>query len=150
MPPSDAYLESITIGERKPLNGSIEISQYNTEWPALFDLAAARVTKALDDRVRLLEHVGSTSVPGLAAKPIIDMLLAVDDSAQELAYVPRLEGQGYVLRIRETEWFEHRLLLLTEGTQVWQLHVFSEGCEEIDRMLKFRDRLRTNEEDRIL
>ena len=63
----------------------------------------------LGDRVRLLEHAGSTSVPGLAAKPIIDMVLAVADSADEAAYVPSMEAAGYVLRIREPDWHQHRL-----------------------------------------
>ena len=81
----------------------------------------------------LLEHTGSTSVPGLAAKPIIDMTLAVPDSADEDAYLPELEAAGYVLRIREPDWFEHRVFKGPD-TNV-NLHVFSDDCPEIDRML---------------
>ena len=92
-------------------------------------------------RVLRLEHVGSTSIPGLAAKPIIDIVLVVADSADEAAYVPALEAAGYVLRIREPGWFEHRVLNGPD-TKV-NLHVFSDGCPEIGRMLAFRDRLRT-------
>ena len=96
----------------------------------------------------LLEHVGSTSIPGLSAKPIIDMVLAVDDSTDEISYVAPLVAAGYVLRIREPEWFEHRLLKspVIDGN----IHVFSQGCEEIDRMLAFRDRLRSSDADRKL
>ena len=93
-----------------------------------------------------LEHAGSTSVPTLPAKPIIDIALEVPDSTDEAAYVPDLEEAGYVLRIREPDWFEHRLFKGPD-TNV-NLHVFSASCEETDRMLLFRDWLRTNAADR--
>lgn len=93
-----------------------------------------------------IEHVGSTSVPGLCAKPIIDILLVVADSADELSYVPALEEAGYKLKIREPDWSEHRLFKGPD-TDI-NLHVFSEGASEIDRMLRFRDWLRSNENDR--
>jgi GrpB-like predicted nucleotidyltransferase (UPF0157 family) len=96
----------------------------------------------------LLEHVGSTSVPGLSAKPIIDMVLAVTDSADEASYVRPLEEKGYTLRIREPDWYEHRLLKSPEIAG--NLHVFSAGCPEIERMVLFRDWLRTHDEDRLL
>ena len=99
-------------------------------------------------RALLVEHAGSTSVPHLAAKPIIDIVLAVPDSPDEDDYVPALEAAGYRLRIREPDWFEHRLLKKADPSA--NLHVFSAGCEEIDRMLAFRDQLRTNEADREL
>jgi GrpB-like predicted nucleotidyltransferase (UPF0157 family) len=141
-------LRAVTIGELQPLAKAVELVPYDPEWPALFEREAERVRAALGELVRLLEHTGSTSVPGLAAKPIIDMTLAVPDSAEEEAYVPQMEQAGYVLRIREPDWFEHRLFKGPE-TSV-NLHVFSEGSPEIDRMLRFRDRLRTNSADREL
>jgi GrpB-like predicted nucleotidyltransferase (UPF0157 family) len=95
-----------------------------------------------------IEHAGSTAVPGLAAKPVIDMLLELADSRDEEAYVPALEGAGYVLRIRETGWFEHRMFKGPEAET--NLHVFSCRCPEIDRMLTFRDWLRGNAADRDL
>ena len=94
----------------------------------------------------LLEHVGSTSVPGLSAKPIIDIVLAVANSADESSYVPLLEEKGFVLRIREPDWFEHRVLKTPDIAG--NLHVFSVGCEEIDRMLAFRNWLRSDDDDR--
>jgi GrpB-like predicted nucleotidyltransferase (UPF0157 family) len=87
-------------------------------------------------------------VPGLPAKPVIDIALEVPDSADEPAYVPDMETAGYVLRIREPEWFEHRVFKGPD-TNV-NLHVFSAGCEEVERMLLFRDRLRSNAADREL
>ena len=81
-------------------------------WPAAFQREATRIRALLAEAVRLLEHVGSTSVPGLAAKPIIDILLVVQDSSDEAAYVPRLESGGYVLRIREPDWHESADLFL--------------------------------------
>lgn len=85
-------------------------------------------------------------MPGLCAKPIIDILLVVADSADELSYVPALEEAGYKLKIREPDWSEHRLFKGPD-TDI-NLHVFSEGASEIDRMLRFRDWLRSNENDR--
>jgi GrpB-like predicted nucleotidyltransferase (UPF0157 family) len=95
-----------------------------------------------------VEHAGSTSVPGLAAKPIIDIVLVVASSADEPAWLPDLERAGYELRIREPGWFEHRVLK-GGGTNV-NLHVFPAGCEEVARMLLFRDHLRRNAGDRAL
>lgn len=107
-----------------------------------------RIGAALGDQALRIEHAGSTAVPGLAAKPIIDIVLIVADSADESAYVPLLEAAGYRLRIREPHWFEHRMFKRLEPEV--NLHVFSAGCPEVDRMLAFRDWLRTNPADREL
>jgi GrpB-like predicted nucleotidyltransferase (UPF0157 family) len=96
----------------------------------------------------MVEHVGSTSVPGLVAKPIIDILLAVANSANEASYVPALEAAGYVLRIREPDWYEHRLFKGPD-TNI-NLHVFTQGSEEIRKTMMLRDWLRTNKADREL
>ena len=95
-----------------------------------------------------IEHVGSTSVPGLAAKPIIDILLVVANSALETEYVPALEAAGFELRIREPGWHQHRMFQVPQRNV--NLHVFSTGCTEIERMLAFRDWLRSNASDREL
>jgi GrpB-like predicted nucleotidyltransferase (UPF0157 family) len=87
-------------------------------------------------------------VPGLAAKPVIDIMLMVSDSSDESAYLLTLESAGYKLRIREPNWFEHRMFKGPD-TDV-NLHVFSLGCAEVDRMLMFRDWLRGNPADRDL
>ena len=139
-------LQAITIEKVIPHNGPITLAEYNPSWPALFAREAARIRAVLGDAAVRVEHVGSTSVPGLAAKPVIDILLAVPDSAGEQAYAPALEAAGYVLRIREPDWFEHRLFTGPDTTI--NLHVFTVGAAEIDRMLLFRDRLRANDADR--
>ncbi len=72
-----------------------------------------------------VEHVGSTSVPGLAAKPVIDIVLVVSDSADEAGYVPDLEAAGYALQFREPDWYEHRFL--RDHDPDVQLHVFTVG-----------------------
>jgi GrpB-like predicted nucleotidyltransferase (UPF0157 family) len=144
----DAEIQAFTIGEVKPHNAPITLVEYDPEWPELFRREDERIRSILGDRVRLLEHTGSTSVPGLAAKPIIDMTMAVPDSSDEPAYVPPMEAAGYVLRIREPDWHEHRLFKGPD-TNV-NLHVFTEGSVEIGRMLAFRDRLRAHDDERLL
>ncbi len=114
----------------------------------MFAREAECIRHALDESVLQLEHVGSTSVPGLAAKPRIDILLVVRDSSDEPSYVPPLEAVGYSLQIREPDWHEHRVLKRTDADV--NVHVFPSGCVEIDRMIRFRDWLRTNAEDRAL
>jgi GrpB-like predicted nucleotidyltransferase (UPF0157 family) len=139
-------LEKITIGGPQPLTAPIEIRESDPAWPALYELEEARIRAILGDRVGRIEHVGSTSVPGLPAKPIIDIGLEVPSSAAEERYVPELEAAGYALRIREPDWFEHRVFKGPDTDA--NLHVFSAGCEELDRMILFRDRLRSDAADR--
>ena len=139
-------LQATRIGKVIPHDAPITLAEYDPQWPALYDREAARIRAVLGDTAMRVEHVGSTSVPGLAAKPIIDILLAVPDSADEQTYVPALQATGYVLRIREPDWFEHRLFKGPD-TNI-NLHVFTVGAAEIDRMLLFRDRLRADDADR--
>jgi GrpB-like predicted nucleotidyltransferase (UPF0157 family) len=145
---TEEQIRAVTIGELAPLSAPIRLVDYDPDWPERFRREADRIRAVLFDRVLLLEHVGSTAVPGLPAKPIIDMLLVLANSAHEPAYVPAMEGAGYVLRIREPDWNEHRLFKGPESNI--NLHVFSSGCPEIARMLAFRDWLRTNTSDRDL
>ncbi|MFI0423571.1 GrpB family protein [Spongiactinospora sp. 9N601] len=143
---SDADVQKYRLGPVRPHNAPVHLAEYDPRWPELFAREAERVRSVLGGTALRVEHVGSTSVPGLCAKPIIDMLLVVPDSADESAYVPPLEAAGYRLWIREAEWLEHRLLKGPD-TDI-NMHVFSEGVGEIDRMLRFRDRLRADEADR--
>jgi len=145
-PASDEELQKITVGERKPHNAPITLVEYDPSWPELFEREANRVRSALGGNALRVEHAGSTSVPGLCAKPIIDMLLVVADSADESSYVPALEAAGYTLRVREPDWFEHRMFKGPD-TDI-NLHVFTEGASEVERMLRFRDWLRANDTDR--
>jgi len=147
-PDADARVQASAVGEIRPLDGPIELAEYDPAWPAWFLREAARVRSALGDRAVMVEHVGSTSVPGLVAKPRIDILLIVPDSADEAGYVPDLEGVGYRLVIREPDWHEHRVFKGPDTDT--NIHVFSPGCSEIERMVGFRDWLRTHAADREL
>lgn len=143
---SDAVLRAATVGPLEPHDAPIDLRDYDPRWPQLFAAERDRLRAALGDTALLIEHVGSTSVPGLAAKPVIDIVLAVPDSADEPAYLPWLVAAGYALRIREPKWFEHRLFKGPD-TDV-NVHVFSVGTPEIDRMIRFRDHLRHDAADR--
>jgi GrpB-like predicted nucleotidyltransferase (UPF0157 family) len=126
----------------------VVIVAYDPQWAELFEREAVRIRGVLAGRALQIEHVGSTSVPGLPAKPVIDIVLVVTDSADEAAYVPVLAAAGYQLHLRETQWYEHRMFNGPD-TDI-NLHTFSAGCPEIDRMLMFRDWLRANPTDRQL
>jgi GrpB-like predicted nucleotidyltransferase (UPF0157 family) len=147
---SEEQIQAATVGEITPLTAPIVLAEYDPGWPGLFAREEGRIRAALGDRVLRLEHTGSTSVPGLAAKPIIDMTMVVADVTDEAAYVADLEAAGYVLRIRENEpdWFDHRVFKGPD-TNV-NLHVFSLGCAELERMVGFRDWLRSHDDDRDL
>jgi GrpB-like predicted nucleotidyltransferase (UPF0157 family) len=145
---TEAELRAVTIGALQPLVGKVLIVEYDPNWPQQFALEASKIRAAMGEGALLLEHVGSTSVPGLAAKPILDILLIVANSADEASYVPALEHAGYVLRIREPEWFEHRVLKGADPAV--NMHVFSPGCAETERMLLMRNWLRAHDDDREL
>jgi GrpB-like predicted nucleotidyltransferase (UPF0157 family) len=124
------------------------IADYDPGWPGQFAEESDRIRMVLGPRALRIEHVGSTSVPDLAAKPVIDILLVVTDSADEGGYASRLESAGYRVVIREPDWHQHRMLKGPD-TDI-NLHVFSADCPEIDRMLSFRDWLRCHDTDRTL
>jgi GrpB-like predicted nucleotidyltransferase (UPF0157 family) len=145
---TEEEIKASFVGEVKQLTDKILVADYDPDWPRLFVREAARVRGTLGDRVLLLEHTGSTSVPGLAAKPRIDMCLAVADSGDESTYLTDLETAGYRLAVREPDWHEHRVFKGPD-TDI-NLHVFTIGSPEIDRILVFRDWLRTHDDDREL
>ena len=142
-PMTDEQIIAATVGERRVHGGPMHLADYDPSWPELFSRHAERIAAALGERALTIEHVGSTSVPGLSAKPTIDILLVVADSADEETYLPALIAAGYVLRIREPDWDEHRMLVDRDRTA--QVHVHPDGSPEIERFLLFRDRLRTNQ-----
>ena len=144
----DAYLDQITGGNVQLLTKPIEIREYDPEWPRLYAREEERIRLVLGDRVVRIEHAGSTSVPGLPAKPIVDIVLEVPDSGDEPSYVPDMEAAGYRVVIREPEWYEHRVVKGPD-TNV-NLHTFTAGCEEVDMMQLFRDHLRGSADDREL
>lgn len=126
----------------------VVLVEYDDRWPLLFRAQERRIRSALGDVAIAVHHAGSTSVPGLAAKPVIDVVLEVPDAADETPYAPGLEAAGYLFALREPEWLEHRLF--KDRDPRVNLHVFGAGCPEVARMLAFRDRLRTDRADRLL
>jgi GrpB-like predicted nucleotidyltransferase (UPF0157 family) len=139
-------LKKVTIGSPEKLTGKIVLEEYDPAWQTIYLKEQKKIMEALPACAGRVEHVGSTSVPGLCAKPIIDILLLVPDAENESSYVPALENAGYILRIREPDWYQHRMFLGSHPAV--HIHVFSDGCEEAERMIRFRDWLRTHEEDR--
>jgi GrpB-like predicted nucleotidyltransferase (UPF0157 family) len=131
-----------------PAVARVEVVDPDPTWPTSYELLRERVTTALGDRALAIEHVGSTSVPGLPAKPIIDIDVLVADSADEGAYLPDLEAAGFVLQIREPWWQEHRCLVFSEPRS--NLHVWSPDASEPARHRIFRDWLRTHPADLAL
>ena len=142
------YLRSVTIGKPQSAKDGITIVDYDPNWPIIFESLKKDIDYALKDIPHQVDHVGSTSVPGLCAKPIIDMVLTISNPKTEDAYVPLLQGLGYRLRIREDDWYDHRMLKLNQP-QV-NLHVFGFNCPEVKRMLDFRDWLTTHPDDMAL
>jgi GrpB-like predicted nucleotidyltransferase (UPF0157 family) len=125
----------------------LRIEEPDPSWPERYRLQEARVLAVLGDRALDIQHVGSTSVPGLPAKPIIDIDLTVSDPTNETAYVPDLEGLGYVHWLTEPDWHQHRLLKQLDEPRV-HLHVFGPDSPEVVRHLMFRDWLIAHPEDR--
>jgi GrpB-like predicted nucleotidyltransferase (UPF0157 family) len=141
---SDGRSETGLIGGAE--KREIKIVDYDADWPKKFETHARIISDALGGTALRIEHIGSTSVPDLAAKPVIDILVVVPDSADESAYLPRLEAAGYALRVREPDWNEHRMFRTPERDV--HIHLYSTGCPEIERTLTFRERLRRNIDDR--
>jgi hypothetical protein len=126
-PMTEEEIRAAWVREPPRLARRIKVADYDPAWPGLFQREAERIRAVLGQRVVRLEHVGSTAVPGLAAKPVIDILLVVPDSGDEPAYVSDLEAAGYVLFIREPDWHQHRCFKGPD-TNI-QLHVYEQQIE---------------------
>ena len=124
----------------------ITIVDYDPSWPDTFRSHAAAIFEALGEANLRIEHIGSTAVPGLASKPIIDILLVVENSGNEESYLPQMEEAGYELLVREPDWHQHRMFRTPERDV--HIHVYSWGCPEIDRIILFRNQLRSSPNDR--
>lgn len=140
--PDTKGIEIISTRPQKPL----EIVKYREEWASIFAEVEKRIRQGLGDRIVMINHVGSTSVPGLAAKDVIDIDLVVADPTDEASYVPDLQAAGFRFLLREPPWYEHRLFYLDQPYT--NLHVFGPECPEVVRHRMFRDWLRENEDDR--
>jgi GrpB-like predicted nucleotidyltransferase (UPF0157 family) len=132
----DAHLDRVLIGGRE--RREIVIADYDPAWPRRFEAERGRIAAALGDRALRIAHIGSTAVRGLAAKPIVDILVEVarlEDAD--------LERAGYVLRVREEG---HRMFRTPERDV--HVHVWPTGHPDIAAQLVFRDRLRASADDR--
>jgi GrpB-like predicted nucleotidyltransferase (UPF0157 family) len=138
----DHYLDAVLIGGREPFTPVI--SDHDPAWALRFVELEGRIRAALGDAALAIEHIGSTSVPGLAAKPIVDVLVVVADVEDEPSYLPALVDAGFVLRVREAG---HRMFR-TPGRDV-HIHVYPSGDRAIGDYLDLRDWLRVDESDRV-
>ena len=136
------------VRQPAPFDGRVVLVDHDPTWAQEYDVLEAAIRTALGDVAAVVEHCGSTSVPGLAAKPVIDILLLVPDPADEPAYASRLDAAGFPLHVREPEWHEHRLFRRDEPRV--NLHVFAVGSPEAERLLLFRDTLRRDAGEREL
>jgi GrpB-like predicted nucleotidyltransferase (UPF0157 family) len=125
----------------------VDLLPYDEGWPAVFAEHRDRIHQALGAGAGPvgIEHIGSTAVPGLAAKPIVDVLVTVDDITAEGDHVEPLLAAGYVLRVREPG---HRLVRTPERTV--HVHVYEHGARAVEDYLLFRDRLLSDAADRAL
>src|SRR5579875_1675733 len=135
------YLDAVLIGGRE--ERELILVDYLPAWATRFDLERARILEALGEVAARVEHVGSTAVPGLAAKPIIDILVAVNDPDDEGSYLDAMEGAGYELWVREPG---HRMFRTPERDV--HVHVWRDSDPEVERYLRFRDLLRRSPADR--
>jgi len=140
------YANDHYVTDRPRLDSTVHLAEPDPRWSETGAGLVREVRETLGPLAVVVAHAGSTSVPGLAAKPVVDLVLGVPDPTDEATYVPALEGLGFTLGIREPEWREHRLLRHTDP--VANLHVFASGDDEISRMLAFRDHLRLDARDR--
>ena len=145
---SDEYIQKVVVSGNAEHNQTIILKPYDENWPVLFEREKQRISTILKDKALMIEHIGSTSVPGLIAKPIIDILLVVEDAGKEEDYVVDLVSHGYILRIKEPD-FENHHMFLGPDTDI-HLHVFSQGSKEIEKYLLLRNYLRAHQEAREL
>ncbi len=137
----DEVLDQVLIGGRE--KHAIVIAEYDSEWPRRYETERGRICGAIGPVVLRVEHIGSTAVPGLAAKPIVDILVTVADPDDEAVLVAALEPAGYELRVREPG---HRMFRTPERDV--HVHVWRDSDPEVERHLRFRDHLRSSPADR--
>lgn len=144
----------------RPPSRPVEIVEYDPQWPTQAREVAERVQEALGLRALRIEHIGSTAVPGLPAKPIIDLDVTVADPGDESVWLPLLEAAGFVLTVREPWWYEHRVLRWggrsgdtpdrSAQCPASNVHIFGPDSPELVRHVVFRNWLRSNAGDREL
>ncbi len=134
------YLDAVLVGGQE--KRTVVIADYDPGWPRRYEEQAARIRAALGDRVQRIDHIGSTSVPGLGAKDVVDICVVVADPEDEGAYRADIEVLGYELRVKEPG---HRAFR-TVARDV-NLHVYGADSDEPAKYLLLRDWLRRTPED---
>jgi GrpB-like predicted nucleotidyltransferase (UPF0157 family) len=142
-PLAGAAFAAVLVHGLKPTQ--VVLADHDRRWARRFAARATELRRVLGERVGPVEHVGSTAVPGLAAKPVVDILAGIDDPDDEAAYLPDLEAAGYDLTVREPQ---HRCLRAGDPGEPVNLHCYPPGHPEIRKLLLFRDHLRRNARDR--
>ncbi|WP_423918995.1 GrpB family protein [Frigoribacterium sp. 2-23] len=129
------------VGGPEPLR--VELHEHDARWAADYLEHRARIVDALSAVDVDVEHIGSTSVPGLAAKPIVDIVVAVPDITAEEDYLEPLLAAGYLLRVREPG---HRLV--RTAARDTHVHLYQRGDAAVSEYLLLRDHLRSDADDR--
>lgn len=146
--PSEEKPELVERIAFRTIKPPITILKPNPEWPQRFEEVKERIEKALGTFILDIAHAGSTSVPGLPAKDIIDVDLTLKDATDEASYVKPLEEAGFRFLLREPQWLQHRFFV-----ENWpkayhvNLHVWGPDSPEVVRHRIFRDWLRKTPAD---
>jgi GrpB-like predicted nucleotidyltransferase (UPF0157 family) len=122
---------------------SVEVVEYDDAWPARFTAEADQIRAALGSELRRIDHVGSTSVPGLAAKSVVDIALSVESF--DTLEIAALEALGYRYISEYDELTPNRRYFSKPG---YHVHAYEQEHEEFLDYVRFRDYLRTHDEDR--
>ena len=136
-------LDGVLIGGREQV--PIVIVDHDEQWSHRYAALRERIVTALGPAALRVEHIGSTSVPGLAAKPILDVLVTVRSVEDEAAFVPPMEQAGFVLRVREPE---HRMFRTPARDA--HIHLYEPDHPAVQAYLDLRDWLRLDSDDREL
>lgn len=126
---------------------NIEVVSYDLKWPELFEKEAELIKKSLGSNCIEIHHIGSTSVPGLKSKPIIDMMPVVRNVLEVDKATKEMESLGYEAKGEAGMAFRRFFLKSVDDVRTHNVHVYEEGDSEIDRYLKFRNWMRTHNED---
>jgi GrpB-like predicted nucleotidyltransferase (UPF0157 family)/predicted GNAT family N-acyltransferase len=137
---------AIIFRKQNNLKRIIKIVPYQSNWPEMFEAEAKLIQQALGSTCIAIHHIGSTSVPGLCAKPIIDILPVVKNIQEVDGATKAMEQLGYEAKGEFGIAFR-RYFQKGKETRTFNVHVYEEGDPEINRYLKFRDWMRTHEED---
>jgi GrpB-like predicted nucleotidyltransferase (UPF0157 family) len=128
------------------MNSKVEVVIYNSHWPSMFKREATLINEALGTNCLAIHHIGSTSVPGLCAKPIIDILPVVKNILEVDKATKAMESLGYEAK-GECGVAFRRHFIKNRDVRTHNIHIYEADDPEIDRYLKFRDWMRSHNDD---